>query len=711
MAIRKYFITIALIFISVAMSEVIHRRITAGPVLCKNGTLTIEGYNAVRIPGTPVLPAQSVVLALPAGGKVVSVILDHGPFEELMCPGLRLAPPSLPLCLDQNVTQEAVARWRRNTEYLNSMAGAFPARPAYVSRVSHLDKIPFVRVTFFPVQWDHGKLFSCSYIDITITLTREEPADQGRITPWIDDAADLFTNWDDVRGSYEISMQEDSFEYVIITKDQLFSAFDSLVAWKNTIGFTTRLVSYDSILALYPGAQAADKIRNFLIDKYEPWGIRYVLIAGNVDNIPMKVCFPDPGHHYDTPTDYYYAELTDDWDGDNDGYYGEYEEDSIGFMPEILVGRFPYNDVSTLTQIVQKTVDFERDVSAWKNRALLLAAFNNFENEDGLGWPACDGAALMEYMKDSLLAGWTYTRMYEEEGLCPSSFPHEQALTQSNVVAEWSSGTYAVTNWSGHGNSSGAYRKYWIYDDGDSIPEGEEMAWQTFIDISDPPSLDDEHPSIIFASSCSNAEGSDNLARALIAQGSSGIVAATSYGWYTPGWDDPSIGNIMSLDYYFYYYLLKQGQRVGDALFSSKMYYFNYLYFPDPWGGDPEWTPQQNMLDYNLFGDPALAREGVGIVEQNAHSIVSPAFCVQPNPVRSNGCLSITMPYSADVAIDLYNLAGQQVQAIYHGKIRSGLHSLPFSCTDLANGVYFLTMEYSDKSDQGTRRHKIIVVH
>jgi hypothetical protein len=394
-----------------------------------------------------------------------------------------------------------------------------------------------------------------------------------------------------------------------------------------------------------------------------------------------------------------------------DGYYGEYEEDSIGFMPEILVGRFPYNDVSTLTQIVQKTVKFERDVSAWKNRALLLAAFNNFENEDDLGWPACDGAALMEYMKDSLLAGWTYTRMYEEEGLCPSIFPHEQALTQSNAVAEWSSGTYAVTNWSGHGNSYGAYRKYWAYDDGDSIPEGEEMAWETFVDIGDPPGLDDQHPSIIFAASCSNAEGTDNLARALIAHGSSGIIAATSYGWYTPGWDDPSVGNIMSLDYYFYHYLLKQGQRVGDALFSAKMYYFNYLYFPDPWGGDPEWTPQQNMLDYNLFGDPALTREGVGIAEQFVHPVVVANFCVLPNPVRSKSHLSITMPYCGDIAIDLFNLAGQRIRTVYQGKVQPGLHSMPFSCTDLANGVYFLTMEYSDKTNQGMKRQKIIVVH
>lgn len=704
---RKIFVCLIL-FIAVLFAEIITARITANYLEFDENTPIIQGFNKLQIPGTPILPAKSIVLALPAGARVFSVDVDYESLEQLGSFELSVSPPILPLCSDEKIVKEALARYQRNRVFLETLESPFPAKPVYVSKISHFRNIPFIRITYFPLLYTHDNLSFYSTINVTVHYIRE-PADN-RIAAWVDKDAAIFANWDEIRDFYEVGARQDSFNYVIITKDNLFSAFDSLVNWKNSIGFTTKLVSYDSIITQYPGAQAADKVRNFLIDKYEVWGIHYLLIAGNIDMIPMKLCFPDPGHNYDTPTDYYFAELTDDWDADGDGYYGEYEEDSIGFVPEIMVGRFPFNDFSTLSSIAQKTVIFERDTGTWKNRALLLAAFNNFENEDGSGWPDCDGAALMEYMKDSLLAGWTYTRLYEEAGLCPTIYPHEQALTQSNVIAEWSTGNYAVTNWSGHGNPSGAYRKYWAWDDGDSIPESFEMNWETFINIYDPPALDNDHPSIIFAASCSNAGTDDNLARALIAHGASGIIAATSYGWYTPGWEDPSTGNIMSLDYYFYFYLINQGRRVGDALFDAKMYYFNYLYFPDPWAGDPEWTPQQNMLDYVLFGDPALVRQGVGIQEEVVHNTHVPAICFYPNPASAHSYLDFTLSFDSNLLISLYNIAGQRMSTVYQGKTKAGYHTVNLILNDTPSGVYFLKMEFIGRKDNFVQEQKIIIV-
>lgn len=704
---RKVFVC-TVFFIVILFAEVITARITANSMEFDGNTPVIQGFNKLQIPGTPILPTKSIVLALPPGARIFSVDVDYEPPEQLGSFELSISSPALPLCLDEKIVREALARYQGNKAFLKTLESPFPAKPVYVSKISHFRNIPFIRITYFPLLYTLGNLCFYSSADVTIHYTKE-PADN-RIADWVNKDAEIFANWNEIRDFYEVVARQDSFDYIIITKDNLFSAFDSLVDWKNSIGFATKLVSYDSIIAQYPGSEAADKVRNFLIDKYEVWGIHYLLLAGNVDMIPMKLCFPDPGHNYDTPTDYYFAELTDNWDADGDGYYGEYEEDSIGFVPEIMVGRFPFNDFSTLSSIVLKTVIFERDTGAWKNRALLLAAFNNFANENGSGWPDCDGAALMEYMKDSLLAGWTYTRLYEEAGLCPTIYSHEQALTQGNVVAEWSTGNYAVTNWSGHGNPTGAYRKYWAWDDGDSIPEDVEMAWETFIDIYDPPALDNDHPSIVFAASCSNAGTEENLARALIAHGASGIVAATTLGWYTPGWEDPSTGNIMSLDYYFYYYLINQGRRVGDALFDAKMFYFNYLYFPDPWGGDPEWTPQQNMLDYTLFGDPALTREGVGIEENVVHNTQAPVICFRPNPVRSQGCIDFTLPFDSDVSISLYNIAGQRISTVYQASNKAGYHSVSFTSKNLPSGVYFLRMEFAGRNDNSVKEQKIIIV-
>ncbi len=709
MVLRKIFVTIFLLMTTTVSGEVMTITLDAGPVHFKNNTPTIQGFDKLQIPGTPILPAKSVVLALPPGSEVVSVDVRSNPPVMLEHPGLQTAPPHLPLSRNKNVEDHVFERWQRNKAYLKSCNESFPENSVYHSKMSHFRNIPFIRVTYFPLLVKKHTLFHYSATHIAIHYIQHES--DNKIADWVsEDAARFFANWNMVKDYYDIDTPEDSCSYVIITKDSLFTAFDSLVMWKNSIGFRTRLMSFDSIIATYQGADGADRMRNFLIDKYESWGIQYLLIGGNVDMIPMKVCFPDAAHNYDTPTDYYFAELTDDWDSDGDGFYGEYGEDSIGFVPEIIVGRFPYNDVNTLTSIVRKTIHFEIDTGDWKHRALLLGAFSNFENEDYSGWPDCDGAVLMEMMKDSLLAGWTYTRMYEGEGLCPSIYTHENTLTQEHVVTEWSTGTYAITNWSGHGNLFGAYRKYWLYDDGDSVPEYPEIVSEPFIDMISIQNLSDTHPSIVFAASCSNAEGDDNIARSLIGNGASGIVAATSYGWYTPGWDDPSDGDIMSLDYYFYYYLIAESERVGDALFDAKVYYFNYLYFPDPWAGDPDWSPQQNLLDYTLFGDPSLVREGVaGIEEHRVHAGKRCMLTFHPNPVHTRGYIEYSVPYDGTLSLVLFNCAGQKIKTFHAGTVKAGVCRIGVDTDNLSNGVYFIRMYHEREDNTVTETQKVVV--
>jgi hypothetical protein len=703
----KHIIVICLITAIAGFSEVLTVKLEADQPIFDAINVKIEGFGKLRIPGLPVVPVKSIALALPPGARVTRVHCDL-PVPHLYEPRtLSITPPFLPVSGSQRAQDDAISRWQTNKTLWETRSTVFPNVPCHVSKISHLGAIPYVRVIYYPLQLSAQDMRFFSSCEITIDYTTEKT--ENAISPWIvQNATEIFDNWEFVKHEYSTDMQNDSFNYVIITKDNLFSAFDSLINWKNSIGFSARCVSVDSIIAQYPGSETPDRIRNFLIDKYDEWGIQYVLIGGNVDLIPMKICFPDPEHEYDTPTDYYYAELNDDWDSDNDGYYGEYDQDSIGFTPEVIVGRFPHNTLTDLSTIVSKTVKFEQDIGSWKHNALLLGAFSNFANENGSGWPSCDGAVLMENMKDSLLSGWTCMRLYEDEGVCPSQWPHEQSLTESNVVAEWSSGQYAVTNWSGHGNSSGAYRKIWEYDDGDSIPEWNEIGSEAFMFISDPPSLNDDYASIVFAASCSNAASDDNLARELIFNGASGIVAATSYGWYTPGWEDPSDGNIMSLDYYFYSYLIAENQSVGQAIFSAKMFYFLNLYFPDPWGGDPEWTCQQNMLDYVLFGDPSLVRQGVGVSEYT--TVDQPQGCcrVLPNPLSQEGHIEFVMNTSGNVRVVLYNCAGQRIGTLFQGRKDPGQHTVSFSTHNLASGVYFVSVVF-EGSEEKMLTEKVVV--
>ena len=78
--------------------------------------------------------------------------------------------------------------------------------------------------------------------------------------------------------------------YVIITTSDLENAVKEFKTWKEYPGFSVEIVNISWILANYNGKDLQEQIRNFLIDKYEEWGINYVLIVGTRNTIHMRRC-------------------------------------------------------------------------------------------------------------------------------------------------------------------------------------------------------------------------------------------------------------------------------------------------------------------------------------------------------------------------------------------------------------------------------------
>jgi len=612
-------------------------------VLDTNGLCQVRmrDFGSLLIPGKPKLPAKVFSIALPPGARVTSVTFEPEPPVPISGT-YRIAPvpPTLPLVDDHQLEALKTSQWERTRRACYGSDRPFPEQPALSVGEGALRRYRFLRVAFFPLTYQpQSQKLSLTrqvtvHIDYQILESHlSEPALLGDMAAE-QTARGLLCNYQQARQWYPRAAKAKSLhDYVVITMPSLTAILAPLTDWKQTIGRTPHVVTTTWIDSAYSGDDLAHRIRNFLRDKYPSgqWGIEDVLIVANVDSIPMRTCHVDPpGHSYPTPTDYYYAELSQpdslSWDSDGDGFYGEYLEDEIDFAPEVYVGRIPYSDTANVRKICEKLVDFERDTGSWKRRALLLGAMANYENENGGGWPRTDGATLMEVMADSLLSGWSLTKMYEEAGIRPSVYPHDYPLTRTNAVNTWSTGQYAVVNWSAHGNSSGAYRKYWRTDDGDGVPEMWEMSSPAFFLTSDANQLNDDYASIVFSASCLNAEPEvTNLARALLGNGSAGIVAATRTSWYNCGWEEPDDGGVASIDYHFFRYLLSAGETVGQALYHAKLYYHDFLFEAYP--GDDIWSPQQNMLCINLYGDPSLVREGVDVVPPAAVEDLSASLC------------------------------------------------------------------------------------
>ena len=404
------------------------------------------------------------------------------------------------------------------------------------------------------------------------------------------------------------------FNYVIITTHDLENAVISLKTWKEYLGFSVEIVNTSWISINYTGKDMQEQIRNFLIDKYEEWDIGYVLIIGTRNTIPMRRCHPIPIVYDDSVfSDYYYSDLTGDWDADEDGHYGEYEDDEVDFIPEVSIGRIPSDDYDTVKHICQNIIKYESDTGTWKKNVLLLGAIIYYNNYEAYEWiyERSDGATLMEECRNDIFEpnGFSCVRMYETEGIRPSIYTYEYPLDRLNVLSEWGNG-YGIVNMLGHANERFIQRFIWDHDDGDNIPEYSEgeLISDNFLKSSDGEELSLEKPPIVFSAGCSQLHSSRNMGRTLMEDSAAvAFVGTTDISFYniTRIWNDEQDGGAFSLDYYFFDYLVSQNQKCGDALSNSKIYFLNNFMFNEY---NPDWIYRcySTLYGFTLYGDPSL---------------------------------------------------------------------------------------------------------
>jgi hypothetical protein len=145
--------------------------------------------------------------------------------------------------------------------------------------------------------------------------------------------------------------------YVIITSNAIANncsmSLQNFIHMKELEGHTVKVATESDFGGLTGQAPngTAEKIRKWLQDNRDPLQIRYVLLIGDPDpddplalpddyprpwsqppntpektgDIPMKMCFPlfHDDHCRESPTDYFYADLSGNWDLDGDGIFGE----------------------------------------------------------------------------------------------------------------------------------------------------------------------------------------------------------------------------------------------------------------------------------------------------------------------------------------------------------------------------------------------------
>ena len=588
-----------------SVTHTISKTLTIGSYEIQNNDdgqdVIIENFGRLLVPGKPNLPSKIFAIAIPPGAEYMDVSYDTG--KGVILPGAHeLSPVSLPRAIDNENPQIYEKEKQTFEENFNMVYGSndpYPSSNVEFVRTAGYRKYNLVdvRVTPFTYRPISGQL--TYYPEITIHVNYHYP--KGGSDAVVDSlvktehiAEEIILNYEEAQDWYHNNILKGKiglYDYVIITLDSLTASVQSLVDWETLKGRNVNVVTTSWINTNYAGYDLAEKIRNFLREKYPSgeWGIEDVLLVGHYDDVPMRRTAQNVG--YGAPeTDYYYAELSQpdssSWDADGDHQYGE-DTDPIDFYAEINAGRIPWSSTTTVQNICSKSVAYEQNNDpSFKKNILLLG---------GYFWADTDNAVLMEYKTNPSLhpwmADWTTTKMYEKNADYYSSYACDYELLHSNVMAIWPSGTYAFVNWAGHGSPTSCH----IYG----------LGAPAFISSSDCSSLNDNYPAIIFADACSNSDtDSTNIGQSMLEQGGVGFLGATKVAYGMPAWNDPLDGSSQSLDYYFTTYVTSGAYTQGAAqqkalrdMYVNGLWYYTY-YEVFEWGA--LWgNPNLGMIDYN----------------------------------------------------------------------------------------------------------------
>jgi hypothetical protein len=559
----------------------------------------VQDFGRLMVPGKPNLPSKIFAFAIPPGAEVAAVTFETG--ESITLPGVYdIAPSHFP----RVIGEENPELYQRHQEIyeanFNSVYGSdqpYPASVGEMVRTAGFRKYNLVdvRVTPFSYRPLSGELTYYPQITVHVSYTFPEDYSAGEVM--LDNlprkeriAQEIILNYDQARSWYPSAVgDEDSYDFVIITLDDLTPCVTPLVNWEDQKGKSVGVVTTTWIDANYSGYDLAEKMRNFLREKYPSgeWGIEDVLLVGDYDDVPMRRTAQNIGDGQ-PETDYYYAELSlpdsQSWDADGDHQWGE-TSDPIDFYVEVNVGRIPWSDTAVVRHICEKSAAYEQnDDPAFKKNILLLGAFF---------WEDTDCAVLMEAKVDQpWMADWTMTRLYERF----STYAMDHQLRYDTVLPVWSGGQYAFVNWAGHGTP---YSSHILYSGGEA-----------FVSTSTCPYLNDAYPAIIFADACSNSDTDHpNIGREMLRQGGVGFLGATKVAYGAGGWNHAYYGSSQSLDYFFTTCVTSGDYTQGEAhqwalreMYTNGLWIIDVEYQMFEWGA--LWgNPALSMASYVLRGD------------------------------------------------------------------------------------------------------------
>ncbi len=359
-----------------------------------------------------------------------------------------------------------------------------------------------------------------------------------------------------------------AFDYLIVTSAGLEDSFQPLAQQKRDAGMSAIIATTEYIYAEYSGTETgdnADRIRQFIAEAHNDWGVAWVLLGGDSEIIPPRLVY---GSAYSQETliatDLYYASLDGPWNSDGDNLWGEGTDGEgggdIDLIADVYVGRAPVSNTREAGNFVAKTIQYAtQSHTNYDSMALLGSRLDNGT------WGSYSSIAIREQV---LPEEWRYVELYDSVSTWDSGM----------LAAELNANTHLV-NHLGHSGSS-----YSAKLSGYTVN-----------------ALTNTDPYILYSQGC--WAGAFDLADVAIAEahvvaehGAVAVIMNSRLGWYAPG-PNPGGSHYYALE--FWDAIFNEGKTtLGEAHWDSRL---DNLFRVQA-TGVYRWI----NFETNLFGDPSL---------------------------------------------------------------------------------------------------------
>lgn len=359
-----------------------------------------EAASFLMSPGKPMLPVFMKVFTFPFGTTFTDVSVSYSGTETQ-----RISKPVLPAAALMPLDARAAVPSLEKDPGVYGDAALYPSEDFTYSLGAGLqgnEHVVFLVVRCYPVRYSPAQNILSVSDSVAIEITYEEPT-----------APQVFS---------------EEYQLVIIAPARFSDALETLIEHKNSMGVPSMLKTTQEISAEYIGFDEAEKIKYFLKDAVEQWGVSFVLLVGGVKQVPIRTTWFYQRHHEHywnetVLTDLYYSDIYDaegnfcSWDSNGNGLYGEVFDNCPGvddvcdLYPDVNIGRLACVRNAEVKTVVSKIIQYETETAgeSWYQNIILVGG-DTFP-----GWNGNEGE-ILNVMIEQIMSDFTPTRLWTSDG-------------------------------------------------------------------------------------------------------------------------------------------------------------------------------------------------------------------------------------------------------------------------------------------------------